>query len=224
MRGMLPRAVVGAAVAALVLTGAAVAATLGVTSQLLTSWTAASTVPISTCTLTASADSFVEEDDASDNNGSAATLEVQSYQTTDLLLFTTSRDRRSFVKFDIGSCSIPAGASLQSSNLSVFLSTAPSLSRTWNIGRVTGSWTEGGVTWSNQPTATGSTSVTTGTTSNVTLQASVMSDVQAFLSGTANNGWRFSDSAENSATQRRGVFNSREAGSNRPTLVIRYYP
>jgi hypothetical protein len=62
---------------------------------------------------------------------------------------------------------------------------------------------------------------------NVTLQANVATDVQSFVSGSlANNGWRLSDSAENSSTTRNGQFRSREFGTaaQRPQLVITYYP
>jgi hypothetical protein len=205
--------------------GVAIAASFAITSDDLTTSTILATVPISTCTLTSSADSYVAEDDGS-NFGSETTLHVQSYETT-IVILTTQRNRRSFVRFDLSSCSIPAAAAVQSATLSVFLWAAPNQNRTWNIRRVTGAWTESGITWSNQPASTGSTSVTTGTTSNVTLQATVTSDVQSFVSGSqTNNGWRFSDSVENSSTQRVGQFRSREFGtaSQRPTLVINYYP
>jgi hypothetical protein len=198
---------------------------MGVTSARLTTWRAATTVPITTCTLTASADSYVMQDDDS-NFGSAPQLDVQSHQTT-LLIITTNRNRRAFVKFDLSSCSIPSNAEVETATLRVFLSSAPSQSRTWNIDRVTGGWTEDAITWSSQPAATGSTSVTTGTTSNVALQATVTSDVAEFVSGAqTNDGWRFSDSVENSSTQRLGEMAARESGteSQRPTLIIDYYP
>lgn len=209
---------------------AAVGATVGfaagltITPKDLMVYTSASTVPVITCTLTPSADDYVAQDDGS-NFGSATALHVQSYETT-LLLITTPRNRRSFVKFDIASCSIPAGARVKSATLSIFLSSAPNQNRTWNISRVTSSWTENNVNWPG-PSATTSTSITTGTTSNVTRSATVTSDVAAFVSGSqTNQGWRFSDSAENSSTQRNGQFRSREWGtaSERPTLVIEYYP
>lgn len=200
------------------------AAALAITPERLTIHTAASAVPVSTCTLTPSADDYVAQDDGS-NFGSATTLHVQSHQTT-VLVITTQRNRRSFVKFDLSPCSIAAGSRVTSATLSVFLSSAPNQNRTWNIGRVTSSWTENNISWPG-PAATASTSVTTGTTSNVTRSANVTSDVASFVAGTqTNHGWRFSDSAENSSTQRNGQFRSREFGtvSERPTLVINYYP
>ena len=205
--------------------GVGLAASFGITSSDLTTSTIVATVPISTCTLTPSADSYVDQAtlQQGSNFGGATPLQVESSRTLGLV----STNKRSFVKFDLSSCSIPAVAAVQSATLSVFLSSAPNQNRTWNVNRVTGSWTEGGITWSNQPASTGSTSVATGTTSNVTLQATVTSDVQSFVSGSqTNNGWRFSDSVEDSATVRNGQFPSREFGtaSQRPSLVINYYP
>jgi hypothetical protein len=205
--------------------GVALAATLAVTSSKLTTSTLVAAVPSSTCTLTSSADSYVDQAtlQQGSNFGGATSLQVESSQTVALV----PTNKRSFVKFDLSSCSIPAVAAVQSATLSVRLSSAPNQSRTWNINRVTGAWTEAGITWSNQPASTSSTSVTTGTTSNVTLQATVTSDVQSFVSGSqTNNGWRFSDSVENSSTARNGQFRSREFGnaSQRPTLVVNYYP
>jgi hypothetical protein len=216
-----------AVLVAVVATGVGFAAALAITPRSLTVHTAASAVPISTCPLTPSGDSHVAEDDDS-NFGSATALHVRSYQTV-LLIIPTNRNRRGFVKFDLSSCSIPAAAAVKTATLSVFLSSAPSQNRTWNIHRVTANWTEAGITWSNQPATavTASASVATGTASSVTLQANVTSDVASFVSGSqANHGWRFSDSLENSSTEQLGQFRSREHGatSQWPTLVITYYP
>ena len=198
---------------------------MGITSDKVATFTIVATVPISTCTLTASADSYVDQATLQQgtNFGGVTPLQVESSQTLGLI----STNKRSFVTFDLASCSIPAAAAVQSATLSVFLSLAPTQNRTWNIDRVTGAWTEGGITWSNQPASTNSTSVATGTTSNVTLQATVTSDVRSFVSGSlTNNGWRLSDSVEDSATVRNGQFRSREFGtvSQRPTIVVNYYP
>lgn len=216
-----------AIVAASLLLGSGVgfAASLGLTSTNLTTFTIVAAVPLSTCTLTPSADSYVDQATLQQNTnfGGVTPVQVESSQTLGFL----STNKRSFVTFDLGSCSIPGAAAVQSATLSVFLSQAPNQNRTWNINRVTAAWAENVITWSNQPASTGSTSVTTGTTSNVTLQATVTSNVQSFVSGSlTNNGWRFSDSVEDSATVRNGQFRSREFGTvaQRPTLVVNYYP
>ena len=214
-----------AAASLLLGSGVGVAASLGITSTNLTTATIVAAVPISTCTVTSSADSYVDQATLQQNTnfGNATTLQVESSRTGGLI----STNKRSFATFNLAPCSIPAAAAVQSATLSVFLSVAPNQNRTWNINRVTAAWTENVITWSNQPASTSSTSVVTGTTSNVTLQATVTSDVQSFVSGSlTNNGWRFSDSVEDSATPRNGQFNSREFGAaaQRPSLVVNYYP
>jgi hypothetical protein len=216
---------VGAAAVLLLGGGAALAASLGVSSSQVTTSTIVQTVPVVTCTLEPSADSYVDQATLQQgaNFGTATTLQVESSQTIGLI----STNKRSFVKFDLSSCAIPSVASVQSATFSIFLSSAPNQSRTWNVSRVTAAWTETGITWSNQPAATTSTTITTGTLANVTLQADVATDVQSFVAGTlANNGWRLSDSAESSSTARNGQFRSREFGTaaQRPQLVITYYP
>jgi hypothetical protein len=216
-----------AVLVAVVATGVGFAAALAITPKSLTVHTAASAVPISMCTLTSSADSYVAEDDDS-NFGSATAVHVRSYQTV-LIVIPTNRNRRGFVRFDVASCAIPAAAAVKSATLSIFLNSAPNQNRTWNVHRVTGSWTESGVTWSNQPATavTASATIATGTTSNVTRQANVLADVASFVSGSqTNNGWRFADLVENSSTERLGQFRSREHAttSQRPQLEITYYP
>jgi hypothetical protein len=205
--------------------GAALAASLGVSSSQVTTSTILRTVPVVTCTLQPSADSYVDQAtlQQGSNFGTVTTLQVESSQTIGLV----NTNKRSFVKFDLSSCAIPSVASVQSATFSIFLSSAPNQSRTWNVSRVTAAWTETGITWSNQPAATTSTTITTGTLAGVTLQANVATDVQSFVSGSlANNGWRLSDSAENSSTTQNGQFRSREFGTaaQRPQLVITYYP
>jgi hypothetical protein len=60
----------------------------------------------------------------------------------------------------------------------------------------------------------------------VTLSWDVTADVQAFVDGTADNGWRINDQTEGSATARTGQFRSAEYGtvSQRPILEVSYYP
>jgi hypothetical protein len=205
--------------------GVGVAASLGLTGTKLTTFTIVGAVPLSTCTLTPSADSYVDQATTQQNTNFGGVTPVQVESSRNVALISTNK--RSFVTFNLASCSIPAAAAVQSATLSVFLSQAPNQNRTWNINRVTAAWTENVITWSNQPASTGSTSVSTGTTSNVTLLATVTSDVQSFVSGSlTNNGWRFADSVEDSATVRNGRFRSREFGTvaQRPTLVVNYYP
>jgi hypothetical protein len=204
----------------------AFAASLGVTSNDLTTYTVATTVPISTCTLTSVADTYGDQAllQAGSNFGGATTMSVESSQVLGL-----GTNKRSFVRFNLASCSIPAAANVVSGSLRLFLSTAPGATRTYQAFRATASWVETSLTWNNQPGVAGAATATTstGTTSGVTLSWDVVSDVRSFVSGSVtNNGWRVNDSAESSAPARTGTFATREAGtaSQRPSLVITYYP
>ncbi len=216
-----------AVLVAVVATGVGFAAALAITPKSLTVHTAASTVPVSTCTLTASADSYVHVGSGGTNFGTATTLDVRSAVTLGLL----PDDKRSFVRFNLSSCAIPTNARVDAATLTMFMSTAPSESRTYDLHRVTASWGETSVTWNNQPAvatlATGS--IATGTTANVTRAWNVVSDVRTFVDGTvANNGWRIKDQVEGGllGNAYEGRFSSREQATTtqRPTLAITYYP
>jgi hypothetical protein len=203
----------------------AFASSLGVTSSDVTVDTVGTTVPISTCTLTASADTYADQALLISNFGGAATMQVESSQTLALV----ATNKRGFVRFDLSSCAIPAVANVLSGTLKLFLSGAPSASSTYEVFRTTANWGETTLTWNTQPAVAGAASVltTTGTTSAVTLSWNVVGDVRSFVSGSvANNGWRVNDQTESSATARTGTFATREAGTaaQRPTLVITYYP
>lgn len=219
--------VVVAVLVAVVSTGVGFAAALAITPRSLTVHTAASTVPISTCTLTSAADSYVHVGSGGSNFGTATTLHVRSAVTLGLV----PDDKRSFVRFDLSSCSIPSNARVVTAKTKLFLSTAPTASRSNELHRVTASWGETTVTWNNQPgvAALATGTLATGTTSNVTLEWDVLSDVSAFVAGTAtNNGWRIKDQVEGGllGNSYEGRFNAREHAttSERPTLEITYYP
>jgi hypothetical protein len=208
-------------------TGVGYAAALAITSKSLTIHTAASTVPISTCTVTPAADSYVHVVSGGSNFGTQTTLHVRSAVTLGLL----ADDKRSFLRFNVSSCSIPTNARVESATMTLFMSTPPSASRTYELHRATATWGETTVTWNNQPAvaALATASVATGTTANVTRQWNVLADVRTFVDGTVtNNGWRIKDQVEGGllGNSYEGRFNSREhaTASQRPTLVITYYP
>lgn len=198
--------------------GVAHAATLMVAPEDLTIERGATSVPVTTCTLTATADAYVDENgpNRNANFGTSTLLGVRSDRAA---------NRRAFLAFDIASCAVPPGASLQDAQLRLFMSQAPSADRSYEVRRVTAAWGETTVTWNNAPAVAGVTSsVATGTTSNVTLQWTVTADVAAFLSGTANNGWRVNDSVEDTNPGFfAGQLHSRE-NTTAPVLEITYYP
>jgi hypothetical protein len=190
----------------------ALATVLAVTSAKLTVSVAASTVPISSCTLNSTADGWASDDILNSTDGTAATLSVRS----DAL-----GDRLSFVKFDVASC-VPSGADVKTAELRLFMSTAPNVSRTYQVHRVTGTWSEADLAF-NEAFAPGTNEISTGTTNNVTLSWNVQGDVQLYADGTANEGWRVKDKFEDNLTAITGTFHSRQ-GANDPQLVITYYP
>jgi hypothetical protein len=210
--------------------GVGFAASLGLIAARLTAFEKASTIPVTTCTLTASADTYAEEQPPNPNNnfGTAANLDVKAR-----IQGGNQRRKRTFVRFDIGSCSIPANAAVQSASMGLVMLTAPATNRTYNLQRVTAAWTESGagppvgLTWNNQPGVAGVTATAATGTASTTLTFNVLGDVATFVSGTnPNNGWRLADSVEDPATDQESSFRSREFGTaaSRPSLVITYYP
>lgn len=192
------------------------AAGTGLSAERLTAYSAATSVPLERCTLTAVADSDV---DSLFNTGTALTLRVRS---------SNLGNRRAFVRFDLASCGLGADDAIRVAALSLTLGTAPASSRTHEVRRVTAAWSETGITSTNQPTVAGSATAVqaTGTTAGVRLTWDVLADVQAFHGGTTNHGWRISDATENAATAVEGVYRSREVATaaDRPKLTIDYYP
>jgi hypothetical protein len=198
--------------------GATLAASIPLTSAALTTFAKVYGSP-TTCTLGPAADAYVFQLLASNNFGTATTLDVAS---------TAANAKETFIRFDLASCSpsIPTGAIVQSATLKLTLSSSALSTRTYVLKSASASWTETTLTWSNAPTvsaaATASTSVTLGTAAGTVVQWTVASDVQSFVTAAAtNNGWRLADSAEGSGISTIS-FGSREASSGRPQLVITY--
>lgn len=207
---------VSALASALGAAGLGVAASVGVASAKLTTYSAATSIPSSSCTLNAVADTYVDQQSKNNNFGSSTSLLVSN---------GTTKAKRTFVRFDVASC-VPANALVLTTQLSLYLAAAPTVNKTWELHRVTASWTESGVTWNNQPgvAASATASITTGTTDGVWTTWDVLGDVQGFADGTANEGWRVWDQNEAQNPDRGGSFSSREAASNTPSLSITYYP
>jgi len=192
--------------------GVAWAASLAITPQKLTSFRY--------CIVRASnADSDVDEGIPTDNLGTSTDLYVLS---------EFEGNRRAFVKFNLSTCNAPTSATVTTATLSLYMTAAPSTSRTYDVRRVTATWTEAGVTWTNQPAVGGVTSsTTTGTTPDVRRTWTVTADAQAWIAGTATNyGLRVSDATEGEAASPEAKFAPREWGtaSQRPLLTIMYYP
>jgi len=159
------------------------------------------------------ADARIEENKADKN-----------YDTGDLIIKSKNPDnKRTFIKFDFN---FPSDTTILSSNLKLYMKSAPSVSRTYEAWRVVGDWTEKGIKWNNQPGVAGSVtdSISSGVTKNIWLSWDVISDVQGFVSGTSNYGWQLKDSTENSSTAYEAKFHSRESNSItlRPVLEVTF--
>ena len=170
-----------------------------------------------TVTIPPTDDSYVNQRDPDENYNRHRYLEVKS---------KSNKNMRTFIKFDISS--IPVETTIISAKLRLYMYNAPGSSRIYDIHRVTGYWTETGITWNNQPNVADSLtdSNSTGTTEKW-LEWDVASDVQGFVNSSyANYGWRIKDRYEDSTISYQwSRFRSREyteKKGHRPQLVITY--
>ena len=210
-RRLLVVCIVGLAVFATA--GVALAASLGVTSAKLTTYVAASSVPGCTApgtqTVSSNADSWVDQQSATNNFGGDSILKVRS--------LTSSSNMRAFVRF--GLPALPSGCTVTLATLRLYAGSSSS-GRTLNAHRVSSSWTESGVNWNNQPSVTG-TPATTASGAGWR-QWTVTTLAQAMYSGT-NNGFRVADSVENASGGFEQQLHSKEkAPDNPPELVITF--
>jgi hypothetical protein len=108
---------------------------------------------------------------------------------------------------------------IQSATLRLYAASFKS-NRTLQALQINGSWTENGVTWSNQPATTGPAATTSSGSGwrewNVAIQ------LQAMLASGANYGFLIRDATENKDAEQQ--FHSREKGVNMPELVIIFGP
>jgi hypothetical protein len=175
-------------------------------------WTieAAQACVATTVTYSANADAWLDQGSASSNKGADSILKVQA---------KSSNNYRALVRFSLPA-SPPAGCVVQSATLRLY---APS----WTTGRTLqafqlgASWSESGVTWTNQPATTGTAATTTSGSGY--RQWTVTSQVQAIFSSGANHGFLVRDATEG-GTGREQQFHSREKGSNMPQLVVTFGP
>jgi len=158
-------------------------------------------------TLSASADSWVDENSPTTNNGTASTFRVTSRNA--------ARNTRALVQYALPT--VPSGCNLTDAKLRLNNRT-PASGRTLEVLRNSASWTETGVNWNNQPATTGTAATATTPSSPSFMEWDVTSQVQSMYAGT-NDGFLVRDQTENGANLAQ-VFDSREASSNRPELVL----
>ena len=177
-------------------------------------------------------DAWLDQTSPTANHGGDTTLRVQSFNPG------TGQNQRALVEFDVSS--IPRSG-IKLARLTMFMSAAPSASRTYQARRVTSLWTEADATWNSRlpgPTAWSTAggggdfggvtaSVATGTTGGVFLNWTITADVLRYFSGQPplpNYGTLIRDARENSATARSAIFASKEdpTEANRPGLTVEF--
>jgi hypothetical protein len=159
-------------------------------------------------TVTSNADSWIEQSGPSSNKGSDGILKVMSKSGNSNL--------RALVRFDLPA--IPAGCVVDTATLRLYAASASGSQRTLQALRLNGSWTEGGVTWSNQPATTGTAATTTSGSGY--RQWSVAAMVGAMYSSGQNNGFLIRDATEGQDAEQQ--FHAREKGDNPPQLVVTF--
>jgi len=206
------RLVLGAAaLTALVTTGIGVAASLGVTSAKLTTYVAASSVPGCTSpgtqTASANADSWIDQSSSSSNFGTDAILKVRSQ---------SGGNYRALVRFSLPAQ--PSGCTVTLATLRLY-AVASTTGRTLQALQLASSWSESGVTWSNQPATTGTAATTTSGLGY--REWAVTSQVQAMYSG-ANDGFLVRDQTEDGGGAEQSLHSREKAPDNPPELVITF--
>jgi hypothetical protein len=220
VRCLLAMTLLASSVTATVYVRDAAAAGFPVSSTDLTVTARSETVPTQTCSLGATADTYTDEQNSLSNYGTTADVRVGA---------KPGQRKRAFVMFDLAPCAIAPGA-VVSASLRLTIGAAPSSTRTYDVFRLTSAFSELALTWgSTQPTlaAAPSSSVSTGTSNGATLQWDVTADVASFAASPVSNfGWTVRDSDESGGTAFQTAFRAREHGtvSQRPALVITYYP
>lgn len=134
-------------------------------------FTTAASFCASTSNLTATADSWIDEDAGGTNYGTQTTLKVFG---------DGGHLKRFLVNFTLPT--LPAGCSVTSATLTLTMS-AGSTGKFLSAARASASWTETGVTWNNKPAVTGTaaTASSAATTSfTVTSQVAAMYPSSAF--------------------------------------------
>lgn len=210
------------------------AASVNLTSQAFT--------PYRTCTITATPVATTAVLDTTVRQGSATT----NFGATNPVTASsgTAINQRIYLKFDLTACNpaIPASAIVRLATLRLYMTAVPAGCRTLDIFKVGVAWTEGVITWNNQPfgatinnpaTASRSGSFNVGTTAGCqnlaagayVVGGTVTADVATFVSGASSNlGWMIRDDVEGSATTRTATFSAKELGTvaQEPQLVVTY--
>ena len=155
-------------------------------------------------------DSYVDSNNVNSNFGTATTFNSRG----------TGPVMRGFLKFNTST--IPAGVTITAANLSLTRTAGTNKARTLGAYRVNGAWTEGAITWSNQPAFTAAPESTTSVVGNGVYAWNILSLTQAWYGGTvANNGVMIGYTTLSKDVK---TFGSDENGTaaSRPNLAVTY--
>ena len=212
MKRRLSRTALATIVVGGILAAAAAAATLGIVSQKMAIFS--NSLTHATCTAaTVSDDSWTDQFSPGTNNGAATTLSISP---------KSSKLNDAWIRFNLAPCSFPANAQVDSATLGVTMTTAMA-GRTITVSKVTATWTGSAITWTNQPTVSGTATGTFSGTGTGAKTIDVSPDVAGFVDGqAANYGWQLADLGASATVT--GAIGSVENGTagNRPTLTINY--
>jgi hypothetical protein len=162
-------------------------------------------------TVTATADSWIDQNSPSNNNGIDAILKLQSKAPSD--------NFRVLVRFTLP-VDPPAGCEVGTAALRVYAAAATE-GRILEAIRLAGDWSEETITWNNQPATTGA-AATTGAGSGYR-EWNVTAQVQAMYAAGANHGFLIRDATEG-GTGSEQQFHAKEKGENVPQLVLTFAP
>jgi hypothetical protein len=134
--------------------------------------------------------------------------------------------KRSFTLFDVSS--IPIGSTIIQATLDLCAVSIPSsgaVGHTYELRQPLAAWDEMTLTWNNQP-AVGGVSDTIIVPSSVTcVTFDVTGDLQSFVNGSSNFGWRVSDADESSGNNSQTTFGSRDGDRpDVPHMDVTYLP
>jgi hypothetical protein len=160
-----------------------------------------------TSTISATKDSWADQGaPTSTTGGTDAIIRVKTQ---------SAKNRRAWVYFPLPS--LGDGCSLQSATLRLYQTAAQS-TRTVNVSRATGPWSEGALNWNTQPGGAGTPVGAPAQTANAWVTWNVGTLVAEQMSS-GNYGFVLKDSAEDAATAAEQQFSSRE-GANPPQLLL----
>jgi hypothetical protein len=125
--------------------------------------------------------------------------------------------------FDISS--IPPFSTVTAATLTLCRTNGSGSGTTHELRPATSSWTETGLTWNTQPALSGTASHSISVpSSSDCVNVDVKTDVQAWLLGAANFGWRIMDTAESTAPLIQWATRENASPSLRPKLDVTYTP